>query len=370
MSKNYWHLCRAFVAGNEIKNSWIDKVRPTKWHMGGGLYAATGTKRLSVDIQPYGTILVSYERFHLGFRGTDRDGNVTLIINGDNGASVTTRKQQSELRRAASSVTHSVVPFSALQAARVSLDAFQLVATTPDTQRPVWKRCKHENCHLHTEGSTAWQKVEKDGSTVYEHPDYSSWRPAKNGAHEFETSVHFLGETLFRDRYRNRYYVCGLDRNDDPRKRHFYLAQLPQGVTPTSVDEALASLRPANLPEGALRQGEWFFVPVGIKPGKDGQLIRETPTSPYGDPKPKPGVPIVTNDPDQMREHLERASWDLVTRARRHRATRMYVNGKVYVSGMVRDAEHTALKLGDGKSWYEVVRNLSTGSWGAGGQVD
>ena len=48
----------------------------------------------------------------------------------------------------------------------------------------------------------------------------------------------------------------------------------------------------------------------------------------------------------------------------------MYINGSVYVSGMVRDEEHTPLKLGNGKTWYQVVRNLSDGSWAAGGKVD
>jgi hypothetical protein len=48
----------------------------------------------------------------------------------------------------------------------------------------------------------------------------------------------------------------------------------------------------------------------------------------------------------------------------------MFINGSVFVSGMVRDAEHTALKLGDGKTWFQVIRNRAVQSWGAGGQVD
>jgi hypothetical protein len=48
----------------------------------------------------------------------------------------------------------------------------------------------------------------------------------------------------------------------------------------------------------------------------------------------------------------------------------MYLNGAVYVAGVLRDEEHGPLKLGDGRTWYRVVRNTADGSWGATGDVD
>ena len=119
-----------------------------------------------------------------------------------------------------------------------------------------------------------------------------------------------------------------------------------------------------------MRQGEWFLVPSDVKPKKDA-IVRESRAKRYGDDPMKPGVPIVTADSDRMREQLASEwPWELITRARRHRATRMYLNGSVFVSGMLRDEEHSALKIGDGKTWYRVVRNRAQASWGAGGQVD
>jgi hypothetical protein len=47
-----------------------------------------------------------------------------------------------------------------------------------------------------------------------------------------------------------------------------------------------------------------------------------------------------------------------------------FMDNSVYVSGMIRDSEHGPMKLGDGKTWYKVYRNLADGSWGASGDVD
>jgi hypothetical protein len=63
----------------------------------------------------------------------------------------------------------------------------------------------------------------------------------------------------------------------------------------------------------------------------------------------------------------------LVQRQNRHRVSRMAfkkgdLETSVYVSGIVRDANHDPVKLG--KDWFRVEKNLADGSWNAAGTVD
>lgn len=340
---SYWSICRAFVNGEQIKKSWITKVRG---YMQGPLHAGEGTVRLDVKAYDGVTTLVSYARFNVAVRKADGQ----IIVNGDEAPTVTSRKQQREFRSALGTKTACLLPFSALQAASIRPEDVKIVATTPDKEIEIWKPCKCQK---------SWHTKSNDYVRVHE-----------DGTHSAKHTAHFLGETLFTlEGWSGRYYVSGLDRNDDPRKRHFYLALLPDGVQPKTVDEALESLKPEGLPaDGWLRQGEWFFVPTpGLKPVVEGENVLVKAVTSYG--KSVPGVPILSSRADEMRFVLP-DGLQLRARARRHRATRMYINGSIYVSGMVRDEEHTALKLGNGKTWYRVIRNRAAGSWGAGGQVD
>jgi hypothetical protein len=344
---NYWTIANAFVKGDEIKKRWVTKVRNENraWPIHGPQHAPDGTPRLSVDAFDDCTKLMSYGRLCLGVRKDDGQ----IIVNADDAGTVTSRKQQREFRSTLSAAKHCLLPFSALSAAGIKPEDVEIIDTTPDRKIVTWRPCR---CAKH------WHK--EAGEYVQIHED---------GTHSEKHVAHFLGETLFTRADRpGRYYVSGLDRNDDPRKRHFYLAQLPDGVSPKTVDEALEFLKPEGLPEtGWLRQGEWFFVPrPGLKPVIEGEnvLLKE---SKVGWNTTQRGVPITSAGADAAREDAKIGVWG---RARRHRATRMFINGSVFVSGMVRDAEHTALKLGDGKTWFQVIRNRAVQSWGAGGQVD
>jgi hypothetical protein len=175
---------------------------------------------------------------------------------------------------------------------------------------------------------------------------------------------HFLGEVLFR--HNDRLYVSGLDRNDDPARRNFYLARLPAGAKPKTVDEALRALRPKGLPSNALRQGEWFLVKSKVDAKG---LTVHTSTAFSGK-----GVPILSANGGDMCRAIEPATtapWMWRGRTERHVASRMTViDDNVYVSGMLRDAQHGPMKLGDGKEWFRVVRNVADSSWGANGDVD
>lgn len=345
---SYYNICKAFINGEKIEKRWLSRVGKNNgwgYGRGGGLYSAPGTRRMDVIYQDGVSIIRSYERMALAVR----QDNGRVIVNADDGPSMMTRSHQRELRGVLQGVEHCLLPFSALRAAGIFVEDVVIVATTPDKEIETWKKCRCEK-PWHTE-SNDYVRVNDDGT------------------HSVRNVQHFLGETLFTtQRHPDRYYVAGLDRNDDPRKRNFYLAWLPAFAAPKSVDEALELLKPQGLPEsGWLRQGEWFFVPKpGLKPVLEGGNVLVKETKITWD-KTKPGVPITSANAEEAREAAKGLSWG---RQRRHRATRMYINDSVYVSGMVRDEEHSPLKLGNGKTWYEVIRNRAVGSWSAGGQVD
>ena len=355
---NYWNICKHFVAGEKIKRSWVSRVSGRGgWNSTGPLHAYAGTSRLDVKEEHGCTHLLSYGSWKLAVRKADE----TIIVNADNAPTVTSRKQQRDFRSALGGNKHALIPFSALGATGILPEHVEVLDTTPDREIVSWRRCPKDPC---------WHTKNRESDYV---------RFNEDGTHDLKCIAHFLGETLFAARRRfgteTRLYVCGLDRNDNPAKRNFYMAQLPEGAAAATVDEALALLRPPGLPEGTLRQGEWFFVPapdVRAKEAENCRLIRQTPLSLWRD-ELAPGVPILTTDVEEIPGALNSHDINFFARtgrARRHRATRMYVNGAVYVSGMVRDEEHNPLKLGNGKTWYLVVRNLATGSWGAGGKVD
>jgi len=164
--------------------------------------------------------------------------------------------------------------------------------------------------------------------------------------------------------------VCGLDRNDNPSRRMFFLAQLPERRKPKTVDEALDMLRPKHVPAGTPRQGEWFFLPSAVtKPHrmKDTDW-RETLKLP---PNAKIAVERVRNDHKATRYATIDAGRN---GQKRHYATELYrvvgVVGekrieRVLVRGLIRDEEHDKLVLPDG--WHLAVKNLAVEGWRAGG---
>jgi hypothetical protein len=319
-----------------------------------GLHPREGAARFAYDEKGD---LWSYGRMSLA-RWLD-DG--TLLVNGDEGPSLMTKAQQRALRDAIK--RHdiekvAIVPFSAIRAAALEPQFIRIVATTSDRHIEKNFPCRDKKC--------------KAAGTPHTHPRL----------------VHFLGETLFqanttewiqtkegpRAKTRETYFVSGLDRNDDPQRRNFYLARLPpcsKANAPKSVEAALERLRPGDVPSDALRQGEWFLLPDSQKKFKSEQILRNMKqVTPHANEDYLTGVPIVSADPKDQLERMRNGGWRMYSRRDRHRATRMVCNGSVYVSGMLRDAEHGLIKLGDGKTWFKVVRNTAVGSWRAGGDVD
>lgn len=350
MSNNDTEIANDFVQRKPIRKDLLSIVGARGGYYKHGLYPEPGAARFSYD--EHG-VLWSYEVMQLARWLADG----TLLVNGDEGPSNMTKEQQRTMRAAIKRhppAKVALVPFSALRAARVDPRDVEIVDVTPDREIEQLVPCQSTKC--------------ADAGTSHKHP----------------RKVHFLGETLFRVKHqewsdkanarvaRHDYFVSGLDRNDDPARRNFFLAQLPAArPAPKTVDDALALLRPKGVPEDALRQGEWFLVPAPDKKFKSDlkKIIKDTVARSNTEDL-KAGVPIVSDDSKEQVERIKNGGWSMHARRERHRATRMVCNDAVYVSGMLRDAEHGALKLSDGKTWHKVVKNRAVGSWRAGGDVD
>lgn len=262
------------------------------WSGGGG--APLGTIRFSFD--EAGRVY-SYKML-LGLRGEDARGRY-LLLNADGAPSMRTRAHQGELRDAAgrSGTRAGLVPFSVLSRAAI----------------------QPQEVHILEVGA-----------------DYEIVRTRIVGGIEKKYSVHFLGELLFQAR--DRYWLSGLDRNDDPRKRVYYLCQLPKPAS--TIEGALNSLRPPELPAETPRQGEWFFQPTDQRFPLREKLTR---------------VPIHHQDPQQQPRMNGEIPWD---RQDRHVAQDMIIRPEgVFVRRTIRDDEHQTLNLG--MRWHRVIRNLS-----------
>jgi hypothetical protein len=331
----------AFVLREKCMRSWCPKTSRNgqgNW----GSRAPASVRRVAPDaFDGTARVLLSYEHWPLALWTIGGQ----LVVNGAFGPTVITRAQQRDLRSALAmmKVPHCLIPFAALAEAGWQWESlleerFEIIATTKDWTTQAWRPCRSKWC------------MERNHENVDNHR-------TRNGVVERMEEQHFLGETLFY--VGKECYVCGLDRNDDPSRRMFYLCQLPdEAHGAQTVDAALAMLRPPGLPETALRQGEWFLVPTaGMKPPKD-QVINTHHVS--GGSNESRGVVVVSAQAHDYRESPF-VDW---RRAGRHVATRMFLHGPhVYVSGTMRDEEHGALKLGDGKTWHLVVKNLAVAGW-------
>lgn len=302
-----------------------------------------------------------------------------LVVNADWPPSQDTHRHQTIVRNEAKrlKVQMAFIPYSVLRMLRIDTLAMKIIAATPDFERK-WERketCKGEGhcrgCH--------------------------HGKPVK-GVHTLRGVHHFLGETLFtyKREGRQRFFVCGLDRNDDPVLRKFFICRLPlKADAPLTVDAALEALRPPGLSTKfkSPRQGEWFFSPVtsardvgkveaaevrarvpitSAVPAEQRQQlshrqIEDALPMPRGEKKLMTGVGFYRHRPvnsdglgwkrrDTREERVRKYRYG------RHVAERMVIlDDGVYVKGVVRDDEHSPLDLGP--VWHRVVRNLADGSW-------
>lgn len=245
--------------------------------------------------------------------------------------------------------SHVLIPFAALRPAHIPMEDIRFIDRTFDTYTKRRVVCQKKYC--------------RERPTYY-HNAYEELHELPNGGHTVLHDIHRAGESFFS--VGDRRFVCGFDRNDGLKRSSFYLTELPpSGKKAKTVDEALLTLRPPGLPETTLRQGEWFFVPTGI-PTKDfGEEVRTEWHS-------KKGVPIVTADAEDLNRRFQQGDdeMDRRRRDRRHVASKVTTGRHVYAAGTVKDVQHDDLRLGDGKEWFRVVKNLAVNGWTSNGKVD
>lgn len=262
-------------------------------------------------------------------------GGRLFLVNGDGAPTNTTGRHQRWMREYLEDLgqggklvvtalrPHAIVPYSVLRSAGVDFDELQILDASPAKVVLREETCRRKDCD-------------------------------EEGEHTHTVEDHFLGETLFRN-HLGQYFLSGLDRNDSPSKRSFYLCQVPG--SPETIERAIEALRPDGVPADTPRQGEWFFVPEpGYRPAKDEKTLRAT------------GVPIVDERADrQLRAmqkyttHDDKLTYGVPGREGRHVASTLVVDGAVYARGVVRDREHSPLHLG--KTFHRVVKNRAVEGW-------
>ncbi len=292
MAEHDRDIAEAWAAFQPVKavKKYFQKVG--RHQNGGSIYARPGTIRFSYD--DYGD-MHSYD-MDIGLRSEDKHGRY-LLLNADGAKSKRTADHQRTLLRAVerSGCRYGLVPFSALEGARIDPQAVRIIDRTPDRNEV-------------------------------------RIRQTAKGPKEY--SVHFLGELLFR--VRGNYWLSGLDRNDNPWKRMYYLCALPGPAN--TVEEALESLRPKDVPPGTPRQGEWFFLPEDLPRYRQTEKLTK--------------IPIISENPNTQGRRREG------DRENRHVAQDMVLRPTgVYVRRTISDDEHTRLNLG--MQWHRVRKNLA-----------
>ena len=188
----------------------------------------------------------------------------------------------------------------------------------------------------------------------------------------YEAHMHHLGEAVFRAEYTQRvprvlengewryppdihgtaYFLSAFDENE-PGFGLYFLAQLPEGAEPTTVAEARECLKPGGVrvaeAQGheVLRQGDVFAIPV--------------PWSTRDFPGPSERSAYVLDVNHVVTEVRKRDGLTYGRGYMRHRPQESW-----------RQPEHRRVKLGDGSTWYLLVRNTVPDgrSWSMGGDVD
>jgi hypothetical protein len=279
------------------------------------------------------------------------------LLNGDS-YSVSTSRHQNVVRNAVQGgLPVMIVSFDALVRAGIDKRTITPVEILPD--RYTWEPRTRDN---------APHDWERDYSSAYR-----GWRELPDGRWHYEASVHHLGEALFtaefeyRDRslewtqengYRavkgTAFFLSAFDDNE-PGFGLYFLAQLPDGASPSTVAEAREAMKP-NLVKAAdmsgrlvLRQGDVFAL-----------------AHPQLQTKDLPG-------PSERSAYVLGVN-HVATEVRKDSAGATYARG--FLRHRPRESwrapEHRQVRLGDGKTWFELVRNTVPDgrSWSRQGNVD
>jgi hypothetical protein len=289
-----------------------------------------------------GDKLYSYGyHFVMAQRLYDEQGEFYLI-NADS-YSRTTAKHQSYVRTEAQYKRHILIPFSALEGARIIKDTIKMIDKESDKEVPYmgtnWQTGEKELMHRHLMGSSLI-KATREEKVFYQ---------AENGYHTYRwDSV-------------EGYFLCGLDETAKDMWNSFFLVELDvttnfqDNLVEPSVENAYHSLKPKqviiaeSLGREVVRQGEWFFVAVDDEASMGFLKQMEKTKSELV----QKNVMIPNREED---------------RVARHKATRFLKTDEyMFAKGTIRHPEHKMVKL---DTWHRVYENVQIKSWTASGKID
>lgn len=173
-------------------------------------------------------------------------------------------------------------------------------------------------------------------------------------------------------------FLCGHD------ERHWFVAAVPERAAASTVKTAFEALKPPAVRfaldrekvkpknrnrrrnEAFLRQGEWFFVPIGNRSFSELLILRNEPLR-RGGGQPhiceeliRTGGEIVYVSPEHQAGLTETQFRTLVSRKPEKRNlpwTTQRRNPAVCVRGKVRHADHKTIVL---NGWHQVLMNTET----------
>jgi plastocyanin len=328
---------------------------------------APTTFRTYGNVIPAGRDLFSYgSHFVLARIMLDKAGNRSwFLVNGDR-YSVSTSRHQGEVRAAikATGLPSMIVPFSALREAGIDRDSVKMIDNDPERMEKIWMPVAEADVpeYVHDDNASAYAaEAYRRNGDGWQRATYRHWL----GASVFQASYCYTDrehtsrddDGIMRRDYPEvkgtAYFVANFDENE--RTPLFFLAQLPKGRKPQTVAEAMECLKPSEVVSAEAagvvvqRQGDVFAIPadVTVKPADRvkaayvlavNHTITESATV-------KDGRKAVTYGRGVLRHKPQ---------------------------GWGRTPEHKRVKLGDGKTWHQLVRNTVPAgrSWSMGGNVD
>jgi hypothetical protein len=185
---------------------------------------------------------------------------------------------------------------------------------------------------------------------------------------------------MSRDNGEKHKFLCGHD------ERHWFVAAVPEAAPASNVKTAFEALKPHVVQmelnrrgvkrkkrnrrrnEAFLRQGEWFFVPVGERNSPELLILRNEPLR-RGAGKPhmceellRVGGELVYVSPQHPNGLTEAQYRKLISRKPKLRSLQWVTqrrNPGVFVRGKVRHADHKTIVL---NGWHQVLMNTETQS--------
>lgn len=385
---------------HDIVSRWVDVAL--------GLTDRSNLRSERSNIIADGDAIYSYGyHFEMARLVRDRKGQPSFfLLNGDR-YSVTTSGHQSLVRGqiSRSDMPSVIIPYSALASAGVARDTIQIVEATPDRGQTIkhktnehpdgfhWRwepqhgyvdksdeylagELEHRNATLqrnhddavrrHEENPTLWSAPPPLEQITVDDLDKQVWAckgvipvlrsrnliaevtalPDGTCSYEWETYRHWLGESLVRaetevrgGKNRKSYFLSGFDHNES--RALYFFCELPTGVNPTTVAEAYECLKPDVVKTAEAngrsveRQGDIFAIEVTTANKKD---LRKA-----GARFEKHGYLLNTNHTATEVAYMP----DGVT----------LVRGTMTHSPEFRAADHSRVKLGDGKTWHIAIKN-------------